>query len=185
MPKGPPRRRYQAILPGNLEWDEAICTAFTAREGPPVEFYPEALDLLRFPDESYVQGRLNILRLRYGSRSTALSIPIGDLVRSFLQALGKGLFPGSPIVFRAVAKQQVEAPPLPPHITGMVAWVDVQGTLEAALKLQPGARHVAWWGAQAKPAGLFSTWPGWAEGAPSANLPAPRPMKSSSPSWPL
>jgi PAS domain S-box-containing protein len=133
---------YQAILPGNLEWDGAIRADLKGKEGHPIEFYTEFLDLSQFPDASYIHSLLNLLQIKYGSQKIDLLIPVGDLAYSFLQAHGKALFPGSPIIFCAVARQQVEALKPPPNSSGVVAWVDVQGTLAAALKLHPETRRV-------------------------------------------
>jgi PAS domain S-box-containing protein len=133
---------YQAILPGNLEWDEAIRKALKGQNAQPIEFYTEFLDLAQFPDESYIHGLLKLLQIKYSSQKIDLLIPVGDLAFAFLQAHGNALFPGSPIVFCAVAKQQVEALKPPPNCSGVVAWVDVQGTLAAALKLQPETQRV-------------------------------------------
>ena len=133
---------YQAVLPANLEWDEAIRKALQDRDAQPVKFYTEFLDLSQFPDESYIRGLQNILQIKYSSQKIDLLIPVGDLAFSFLQAHGNALFPGAPIVFSAVAKQQVEALKPLANSTGVVAWIDVQGTLEAALRLQPGTRRV-------------------------------------------
>ena len=141
---------YQAVLPANLEWDEGIRRALKGTEGQPIEIFTEFLDLSQFPDESYIHGLLNLFQIKYGSQKIDLLIPVGDLAFSFLKAHGNTLFPGSPIVFCAVAKQQVEALKPPPNSTGVVAWVDVQGTLEAALKLQPGTRRVVVVGGTAK-----------------------------------
>ena len=41
---------YQAMLPGNLEWDEAIRKALKGKNEQAIEFYTEFLDLPRFPD---------------------------------------------------------------------------------------------------------------------------------------
>jgi hypothetical protein len=133
---------YQAILPANLEWDEDIRKALKGKNAQTIEFYTEFLDLSQFPDESYKRGLLNLFQIKYSSQKIDLLIPVGDLAFSFLQAHGHALFPGSPIVFCAVAKRQVEALKPPSNSSGVVAWVDVQGTLEAALKLQPGTRRV-------------------------------------------
>ncbi len=141
---------YQAMLPGNLEWDEAIRTALKGTEGQPIKFFTEFLDLSQFPDESYIHGLLNLLQIKYGSQKIDLLIPVGDLAFAFLQAHGNDIFPGSPIVFCAVAKQQLEALKPPPNSTGVVAWADVQGTLAAALKLQPETRRVVVVGGVAK-----------------------------------
>jgi PAS domain S-box-containing protein len=141
---------YQAMLPGNLEWDEAIRAALKGKEEHPIEFFTEFLDLSQFPDESYVKGLLNLLQIKYSSQKIDLLIPVGDLAFAFLQAHGNTLFPASPIVFCAVAKQQVEALKPPPNSSGVVALVDVQGTLAAALKLQPETRRVVLVGGTSK-----------------------------------
>jgi PAS domain S-box-containing protein len=141
---------YQAMLPANLEWDEAIRAALKGKEAHPIEFFTEFLDLSQFPDESYIHGLLNLLQIKYGSQKIDLLIPVGDLAFAFLQAHGNDIFPGSPIVFCAVAKQQLEALKPPPNSTGVVAWADVQGTLAAALKLQPKTRRVVLVGGVAK-----------------------------------
>ena len=68
----------------------------------------------------------------------------------FCRPMATPSFPAPPSFFAAVAKQQVEALKPPPNSTGVVAWVDVQGTLAAALKLQPGTRRVVVVGGTAK-----------------------------------
>jgi PAS domain S-box-containing protein len=146
---------YQAVLPANLEWDEAIRLALKGKDEQPLAYYTEFLDLSLFPDESYVQGLLNILRIKYGTQKIDLIIPVGDLAYAFLRAHGSALFPGSPIVFCAVARQQVESLQLTPNITGVVAWIDVQGTLAAALRLQPKTRRVVLVGGTGKTDRVF------------------------------
>jgi two-component system sensor kinase FixL len=85
---------------------------------------------------------LNLLKTKYSGRRIDLLIPVSDLAFSFLQAHGNALFPGSPIIFCAVAKQQVESLQRPLNGSGVVAWIDVRGTLAAALKLQPKTRRI-------------------------------------------
>ncbi len=141
---------YQAMLPGNLEWDEAIRKAVKGKDERPIDFYTEFLDLSQFPDESYINGLLNLLQIKYSRKKIDLLIPVGDLAFAFLLDHGDALFPGSPIVFCAVAKRQLETLKPLPNCSGVVAWVDVQGTLAAALKLQPETRRVVLVGGTAK-----------------------------------
>jgi ABC-type uncharacterized transport system substrate-binding protein len=141
---------YQAVLPANLEWDTGIREALESTEGQPIEFHTEYLDLAHHPKANYLHSLLNLLQTKYSGQKIDLLIPVGDLALAFLQAHGSSLFPGSPIVFCAVAKQQVEALKVPPNNSGVVSWVDVQGTLAAALKLQPKTRRVVLVGGIAK-----------------------------------
>jgi two-component system sensor kinase FixL len=141
---------WQSVIPANLEWDTGIREALESKNQQPIEFYTEFLDLAQFPDEAYLHSLLNLLQTKYSGQKIDLLIPVGDLAFSFLQAHGNALFPGSPIVFCAVVKQQLEALKPPPNSSGVVAWVDVQGTLAAALKLQPKTRRVVVVGGIAK-----------------------------------
>jgi two-component system sensor kinase FixL len=141
---------WRSVIPANVEWDTGIREALEGTGQQPIEFYTEYLDLAQFPDEAYLHSLLNLLQTKYSGKKIDLLIPVGDLAFSFLQAHGNALFPGSPIVFCAVVKQQLEPLKPPPNSSGVVAWVDVQGTLAAALKLQPKTRRVVVVGGIAK-----------------------------------
>jgi PAS domain S-box-containing protein len=146
---------YQAVLPANVEWDTGIREALEGTEAEPIEFYTEYLDLAHHPDKSYLRSLLNLLQTKYTGRKIDLLIPVGDLAFSFLQAHGNALFPGSPIVFCAIAKQQLEALKPPPNSSGLVSWIDVQGTLAVALKLQPETRRIVVVGGTARTDRIF------------------------------
>jgi hypothetical protein len=133
---------YKSMLPAIFEWDEGIRAALEGTKAQPVEFFTEFLDLVNFPDESYVHSLVDFLRVKYRNQKIDLLIPVGSSAFSFLKAHGNALFPGTPIVFCYVPKLQVEAQKLPPNSTGVMGWVDVQGTLAAALTLRPGTRRV-------------------------------------------
>ena len=133
---------YQAVLPANVEWDTGIREALEGTEEEPIEFYTEYLDLAHHPEESYLRSLLNLLQTKYSGQKIDLLIPVGDEALAFLQTHGNVLFPGSPIVFCAVEKPQLEALKALPNNSGVVSWVDIQGTLAAALKLQPETRRI-------------------------------------------
>jgi hypothetical protein len=133
---------YQSMLPAIFEWDAGIRAALQGTRAQPVEFYTEFLDLVNFADASYVQSLVNLLQVKYRHQKIDLLIPVGSSAFSFLKAHVDALFPDTPIVFCYVPKLQVEALKPPPNSTGVMGWVDVQGTLAAALKLQPGTRRV-------------------------------------------
>ena len=133
---------YQSMLPAIFEWDEGIRAALQVTETQPIEIYTEFLDLVNFADEAYVQSLVNFLRVKYSNQKIDLLIPVGSSAFSFLRVHGNALFPGTPIVFCYLPKQQGKVLKLLPNSTGVMGWVDVQGTLKAALKLQPGIRRV-------------------------------------------
>jgi len=133
---------YQSMLPAIFEWDKGIRAALKGTKAQPLEFYTEFLDLVNFADDSYIQSLVNLLRVKYRHQKIDLLIPVGSSAFSFIKAHANTLFPGTPIVFCYVPKLQLEALKPPPNSTGVMGWVDVQGTLAAALKLQPGTRRV-------------------------------------------
>jgi PAS domain S-box-containing protein len=134
---------YQSVLPVNIEWDGAIRAALKGTDAAPTEFFTEFLDLAQFPDQSYLHSLINLLRDKYARRKIDLLMPMGDLAFHFLLAQRQSLFPGVPMVFCGAERHEVEVLKRPPATTGVVTWVDVQGTLAAALKLQPQTRQIA------------------------------------------
>ena len=141
---------YQSVLPANIEWDGAIRSALKSTTAKPIKFYTEFLDLAQFPDQSYLQSLIDLLQNKYARRKIDLLIPVGDLAFDFLLAHGNSLFPGVPMVFCAAEKNEVKALERPKNTTGVAGWIDVRGTLAAALKLQPQTAHVAVVGGTAK-----------------------------------
>jgi len=133
---------YQSVLPANIEWDGAIRAALKGTAAEPIEFYTEFLDLAQFPDQSYLQSLINLLQNKYARRKIDLLMPMGDLAFHFLLAQREVLFPGVPMVFCGAESNEVQALKRPNATTGVVTWVDVPGTLAAALKLHPQTRQL-------------------------------------------
>jgi hypothetical protein len=146
---------YQSVLPGILDWDEGIRSGLQGRDPGRLEFYTEYLDLARFPGGPYVKSLITLLQNKYSGKKIDLLIPVGDLAFQFLLSHGDSLFPGVPMVFCAAEKKEIQALARPKNSTGVVAWIDVQGTLEAALKMQPQTRQVVVVGGTAKTDRLF------------------------------
>lgn len=146
---------YQSMLPGNLEWDAGIRSALKGTTSEPLEFYTEFLDLARFPENSYLQNLINFLQNKYAGRKIDLLIPVRDPAFQFLLAHGDAIFPGVPIVFCAAAMPRAQSPKRLENTTGVTFWIDVKGTLAAALKLHPQTRQVAVVGGTAKPDRVF------------------------------
>jgi formate hydrogenlyase transcriptional activator len=134
---------YQSLTPGFLEWDEGIRSVLRGTASEPLEFYTEFLDMARFPDKAYLQNLVNFLQKKYSGKKMDLLIPVGPLAFHFLADHGNTIFPGAPTVFCAALKHEVLARARPKNFTGVAARVDVEGTLEAALKMQPKTRRLA------------------------------------------
>jgi ABC-type uncharacterized transport system substrate-binding protein len=134
---------YQSLSPGFLEWHEGIRSVLKSTAGEPIEFYIEFLDRDRFPDPIYLKGILSFLQNKYRGKHLDLLISVGPLAYHFLLDHGNTIFPGTPAVFCAALKHEVLALERPINFTGVAAWIDVEGTLAATLKMHPKTRRVA------------------------------------------
>ncbi|KKL09347.1 hypothetical protein LCGC14_2566760, partial [marine sediment metagenome] len=106
------------------------------------EYYIEYMDLTRFSDELYFQKLLDFYRQKYSGVKMDFFIAVSTHALNFLLRYGDELSPGTPIVFCAIGKQQVENLSLGPNVTGFTAEVNMKKTLDLALKLQPDTRRV-------------------------------------------
>ena len=106
------------------------------------EYYIEYMDLTRFSDELYFQKLLDFYRQKYSGVKMDFFIAVSTHALNFLLKYGDEFSPGTPIVFCAVGKQQVENLSLGPNVTGFTAEVNMKKTLDLALKLQPDTRRV-------------------------------------------
>ena len=102
-----------------------------------VDFYSEYLDQARFAQSVYQEAFREFLRVKYGALNLDLVIAMGELPLAFAVANREGLFRNIPFVFfsdRPVAR--------PAGAAGVVADLNLRGTLALATSLQPETRNV-------------------------------------------
>jgi PAS domain S-box-containing protein len=128
--------------PGFLAYNLSLRAALTEGGTNQIEFYTETLDQSRFPDGQYAARRLDYLRWKYGDRHIDAVVAGPTPALDFMIAHRDELFPGAPVVFASADEALVKQRKLPPGFTGVPTRFDVTGTLELALKLQPGLREV-------------------------------------------
>src|SRR5262249_37766392 len=100
------------------------------------------LDISRFEG---VPGRAllaDFLRQKYASQK--IDLVVAGLAPSLDFALEhrETIFPGVPIVFAALDQEEIRKRTLPADVIGIPVEMDLVGTLELALRLQPGTRRV-------------------------------------------
>src|SRR5215475_14594229 len=83
------------------------------------------------------------LRDKYAATRIDLVISVSPMALQFLLDHRSVLFMGVPIIFALVSPHELPARPLPSDVIGILDRFDPVGTLELALRLQPGARRVA------------------------------------------
>jgi PAS domain S-box-containing protein len=121
--------------------DHGIRATLAAGSPDRVEVANEYVDTSHFRDAAFRQAQKEYLRQKYAGRKI-------DLV---LAALASGLdfalenrevFPGVPVVFFAVDQRELSGRKLRPDVTGIPINIDPTATLDLALRLHPGTRHV-------------------------------------------
>jgi signal transduction histidine kinase len=104
----------------------------------PLDYYSEYLDAGRFPDAQHREAFRNFLRLKYSGHRFSLVIAMQDVAIEFVSRNRNDLFSGTPVVFFTVNPIEVSIS----KATGVVASLDLCGTLELALQLQPDVKEV-------------------------------------------
>jgi PAS domain S-box-containing protein len=128
-------------LPANFVVDEIIRSTLEKELGSRLDFYAEFLDAQRWPEQETESAVHDYLRLRYAQKRPSVIIAVAQPAIEFMRLYGDELFPGVPIVAYGVRDMLRDWDPRHP-IAGALGRVDIKGTLELALRLQPRTREV-------------------------------------------
>lgn len=118
-------------------------TTIRSHIATPVNFYVEYLESQRFGSSNYEQGLSETLREAYSGQRFDLIVVAAYPALRFAAEFCDRMFPEVPIVFISVAPGRVQGRPLWPGVTGITIPVDVRGTLDLALRLNPDTKNVA------------------------------------------
>ena len=126
--------------PGFAEVDQAVLTGL--QKSPyRIELYQESLDLTLFPDRvSQDRFREEIIQ-KYSARKPDVIIAAGPVSLKFIAEL-YDKFQGTPIIFCAIWGGIPDQLRHGVPFTGVLAQLHPEGTLNAALHLLPGTKHV-------------------------------------------
>ena len=128
-------------LPANVLVDEIIRSTLEQALGPRLDFYAEFLDTARWPEDETQAVVRDFLRRRYGQKKLSVIIAVARPAINFMRVYGNELFPGVPIVVFGDSDALRDWEPGRP-ITGTLGKVDLLGTVELILHLQPGTREI-------------------------------------------
>ena len=103
-----------------------------------LDYYSEFIDQARFPHADYQAGFRDFLRLKYEDQRFDLVIAMGDIPLEFVDRIGRCSSAirrscSSPIAARVAALA---------NSTGVIAELNLSGTLALATELQPDLEHV-------------------------------------------
>jgi PAS domain S-box-containing protein len=122
---------------------EMLKATTRSRVDAPVDFHVEYLGSARFDAPGYEKAVTESLASVYGGKKIDLVIAVFYPALRFAVDHRQELFPGTPIAFSSVPPRRLEGQKLWPGVTGVTMDVDLQGTIDLALRLQPDARNAA------------------------------------------
>jgi signal transduction histidine kinase/ABC-type uncharacterized transport system substrate-binding protein len=108
-----------------------------------VELYSESFNTTLFADPTSQIELGNLYAYKYRDRKIDLIVAMGPSPIKFLAASRKQFFPGTPIVICGSSREQADNPVLDSSFTGAWMPIEPEKTVEVAVRLQPGIRHIA------------------------------------------
>jgi signal transduction histidine kinase len=128
------RRDAQIVSVGDRDLPRILERGLTQE----VDYYSEFLDEARFANRDYRAAFRDFLRLKYSDHWFDLLIAVDDSAIEFVDSSRPTLFPGTPIVFFSTGRIVRR----PSDATGIIAELNLAGTLALAMELQPDTRRV-------------------------------------------
>lgn len=128
-----------------LAWTEGMTDGVRSvfdTGGTPVDLYVEYMDALRLGDAGYGDREEGILIQKFSGTTFDLIICMDDYAFHFLRERHDSLFSGVPVVFAGLNYFDETYLEGWEECTGIVEVYDVDGTLDAALLLNPGLKNV-------------------------------------------
>ena len=128
--------------PGSIQLNQSLRATFAAHSREQIQIRFEPLDITRFQDAKGRDLLVDFLQKKYAGQ--AIDLVVAGLAPSLDFALKyrPKIFPGVPIVFVGLDEEEVRQRTLPPDVIGVPIKMDLIGTLELALRLQPETRRV-------------------------------------------
>lgn len=116
----------------------------TLKNGSPdrVQFYYEAQDSFRIPNEKYEEEMVRLLLRKYEGEHIDLIIAVGVPGLKFLLKHREALFSDTPVVFFSLEESRVPAFDPGSNVTGVSGKLELGRTLDIALALHPGTQKV-------------------------------------------
>ena len=128
--------------PGFAEIDRAISEAL--QDSPyQIELYFESLEVTLFPDELYRHRFREEFIQKYSDRKPGVIITAGSASLNFIAELHEPFVRDTPIIFCTVLEEIPDRTGPDMHFTGVLGTLHPEETLNAALRLLPGTKHVA------------------------------------------
>jgi signal transduction histidine kinase len=129
-------------LPAFLALDSALREAIRAGRTAPTELFAEPLDMHRFPRKLLDDDVAALLRKKYRGLKVDVVVASAPIALDFARRHRDDIWPGAAIVFNTVLVTQLEGHELDPRIVGVPLRLELDQTLELALRLRPETRRI-------------------------------------------
>jgi len=103
-----------------------------------LDYYSEFIDQGRFAESSYQEAFREFLLVKYKRTRFDVIISMNDSSTAFVTRFRDELFPGVPLVFFS----ESDSPSRPQNATGVIGALDLVGSADLAITLQPDLRHL-------------------------------------------
>ena len=130
-----------ASSPGFAEIDQAILSAL-GKSPYQIELYDESLQLTLFPDQDSRRAFQHTIIAKYSLRKPDVIIAAGSESFKLITELDESFIRDTPIIVCALLGEAPEPSKSALHLTGVISRLQPEHTLEAALRLLPGTKHV-------------------------------------------
>lgn len=130
------------LLPANVEFDRGLHVESDDSKHIRPQYYAEFLDSPEFGGEAYEARTAAYLKEKYAGQSPQVIVGVGMAALGFLLRHRAEMFPSAPIVHGGVERTYLNTLALPADVIGVPFDLDVRGTLQLALHLQPDARRL-------------------------------------------
>jgi signal transduction histidine kinase len=130
------------VLPYGIVLRETLVAALRHDGTEPVNVYEELIDRTRLDSDEYDRELVTFYKAKYRNATPVLIIAITEPALDFALRHRQELFPSAALLFGAVDERVLRARDLGSNVTGVFSPLDARKTLEAALTLHPGTRHI-------------------------------------------
>jgi signal transduction histidine kinase len=103
-----------------------------------VDYYAEYIDPARIPTLQHERAFRDFLYAKYRNQRFDLVVAMQDVAWDFVRKYRSALFPRTPVVFSSRNRNV----PRPVNTTGVVSEINLRGTIDFALTLQPETKQV-------------------------------------------
>jgi PAS domain S-box-containing protein len=126
--------------PSSTQVNTQFQDVFGADDSFDAQLFQEYLDQWRLGRS--LAELADALQRKYAEQKFDLIVADGFAPFNLLHTEGARVFPGVPVVFLSAGDFELPKSGLPKNMTGVIAHLDVAGTAELALRLQPDTRHL-------------------------------------------